>query len=120
MIGENGETNLEVHANPFHHNRPVEIHQVHIRPADFFTSNPALDVPSTKNETSVLVSGSSCCDDKSKKATTQQEEPVSHMQGSGPDVKPKDIGSGNGNGSGGKEKKRLTTLLSGVFGSKKD
>ncbi|KAK8000722.1 copper amine oxidase [Apiospora arundinis] len=99
---------------------PVEIHQVHIRPADFFTSNPALDVPSTKNETSVLVSGSSCCDDKSKKATTQQEEPVSHMQGSGPDVKPKDIGSGNGNGSGGKEKKRLTTLLSGVFGSKKD
>ncbi|KAL7621010.1 hypothetical protein AAE478_008322 [Parahypoxylon ruwenzoriense] len=39
---------------------PVEIHQLHLRPADFFTSNPALDVPSTRNESSVLVS---CCDD---------------------------------------------------------
>lgn len=91
------------------------MHQVHIRPADFFTSNPALDVPSTKNETSVLVSGaSSCCDAKDKKATAQQEDPVSHMQGSGPDVKPKDIGSGGKD----REKKRLTTLLSGVFGKK--
>ncbi|KAK8043374.1 hypothetical protein PG993_005804 [Apiospora rasikravindrae] len=97
---------------------PVEIHQVHIRPADFFTSNPALDVPSTKNETSVLVSSSSpCCDAKEQKKTTdsQQEDPVSHMQGSGPDVKPKDIGSGSKDG---KDKKRFTTLLSGVFGKK--
>ena len=35
--------------------RPVEIHQLHIRPSDFFTANPALDVPSTKNQASVLV-----------------------------------------------------------------
>ncbi|KAK7962889.1 uncharacterized protein PG986_003714 [Apiospora aurea] len=98
---------------------PVEIHQVHIRPADFFTSNPALDVPSTKNETSVLVpsSPSPCCEAKEQKETTasQQENPVSHMQGSGPDVKPKDIGSGSKDG---KDKKRFTTLLSGVFGKK--
>ncbi|KAK7915132.1 hypothetical protein PG985_012835 [Apiospora marii] len=94
---------------------PVEVHQVHIRPADFFTSNPALDVPSTKNETSVLVSGSSsCCDAKDKKATAQQEDPVSHMQGSGPDVKPKDVGSGGKE----KDKKRFSSLLSGVFGKK--
>ncbi|KAK8123067.1 Primary-amine oxidase [Apiospora sp. TS-2023a] len=94
---------------------PVEVHQVHIRPADFFTSNPALDIPSTKNETSVLVSGSSsCCDTRDKKADTQQEDPVSHMQGSGPDVKPKDIGSGGKD----KDKKRFTSILSGVFGKK--
>ncbi|KAK8131901.1 hypothetical protein PG999_000074 [Apiospora kogelbergensis] len=101
---------------------PVEVHQIHIRPADFFTSNPALDVPSTKNDASVLVSSSApCCDGKGEKPTAQ-EEPASHKQGAGPDMKPKDIGSGssNGSGSGGKDKKRLTTLLSGVFGSKKD
>jgi primary-amine oxidase len=35
---------------------PIETHQMHIRPADFFTANPALDVPSTtKNQASVLV-----------------------------------------------------------------
>lgn len=29
--------------------RPVEIHQVQLRPADFFTANPAIDVPSNRN-----------------------------------------------------------------------
>ncbi len=38
--------------------RPVEIHQMHLRPADFFTANPALDVPTKKNDSSVLVA---CC-----------------------------------------------------------
>ncbi|KAF4124381.1 primary-amine oxidase [Geosmithia morbida] len=37
---------------------PVEVHQVHLRPADFFTSNPALDVPSDRNQASVRVG---CC-----------------------------------------------------------
>lgn len=37
---------------------PVEIHQMMLKPVDFFTSNPAIDVPSSKNEASVLVG---CC-----------------------------------------------------------
>ncbi len=49
--------------------RPVEIHQLAIRPSDFFTENPAIDVPSNRNEASVLTNGaingdtngSSCC-----------------------------------------------------------
>ncbi|KIV77238.1 hypothetical protein PV11_09053 [Exophiala sideris] len=36
---------------------PVEIHQLNIKPADFFTENPAIDVPSNKNEASVLTNG---------------------------------------------------------------
>ncbi|EAU36792.1 copper amine oxidase 1 [Aspergillus terreus NIH2624] len=41
---------------------PVEIFQLMIRPADFFTENPALDVPSSKNGASVVVGKSSeCC-----------------------------------------------------------
>ena len=34
------------------HCRPVEIHTIQLKPADFFTRNPAIDVPSTKNVTS--------------------------------------------------------------------
>lgn len=72
--------------------RPVEMQQIHIRPADFFTSSPALDVPSAKNKASVLLS---CCgnkgeaDGKTQVAHTQtpvQEEATSHLQGSGPDI----------------------------------
>ncbi|RVX71422.1 Copper amine oxidase 1 [Exophiala mesophila] len=36
---------------------PVEIHQIHIKPADFFSENPAIDVPSNKNLASVLTEG---------------------------------------------------------------
>jgi primary-amine oxidase len=65
--------------------RPVEIHQVHLRPADFFTANPAIDVPGTKNTASVLVPGSkSCCENGDV-----QQTPVSHLQGTGPDFDPK-------------------------------
>ena len=62
-----------------------------LRPADFFTSNPALDVPSKRNEASVLVQ---CCDGRSTDAgnsgrTAEQHEggksvqanPLSHLQG---------------------------------------
>lgn len=40
---------------------PVEIFQVHYRPSDFFEANPAIDVPSTKNQASVLAE-KKCCD----------------------------------------------------------
>ncbi|CAO2649268.1 Nn.00g066530.m01.CDS01 [Neocucurbitaria sp. VM-36] len=39
---------------------PVEIYQVHFKPSDFFERNPAIDVPSSKNDASVLV-GKECC-----------------------------------------------------------
>lgn len=68
--------------------RPVEIHQVHLRPADFFTANPAIDVPSTKNGASVLVNGAAkaCCDGKTNgenpsASGSVQHEAVSHFQG---------------------------------------
>lgn len=34
---------------------PVEIHQINLRPADFFEANPSIDVPSNKNLESRLV-----------------------------------------------------------------
>ena len=37
--------------------RPVEIHQLHIKPVDFFEGNPAIDVPSNGNKASVLTNG---------------------------------------------------------------
>lgn len=37
--------------------RPVEIHQINLRPADFFSENPSIDVPSSKNQASVLTNG---------------------------------------------------------------
>lgn len=40
---------------------PVEMIQVHITPSDFFTGNPALDVPSSADTGSKLTEGSSCC-----------------------------------------------------------
>ncbi|KAH7359412.1 copper amine oxidase [Plectosphaerella cucumerina] len=38
---------------------PVEIMELHISPVDFFTENPAIDVPSSKNNESKLTNG--CC-----------------------------------------------------------
>lgn len=54
-------------SSPFHrigvfetdNRRPVEIHQLKLKPADFFTSNPALDMPTDRNNASVLVG---CCE----------------------------------------------------------
>jgi primary-amine oxidase len=70
--------------------RPVEIHQMHLKPADFFEQNPALDVPALKNPTSVLAD---CCSSRSSPhrgnegsngtAGIMQCKPMSHMQGSG-------------------------------------
>lgn len=40
---------------------PVEIHELKLRPADFCAENPAIDLPTRRNETSVLANGTSCC-----------------------------------------------------------
>lgn len=67
---------------------PIEIHQVHIKPSDFFTGNPALDVPGGKNKTSLLVHVESefktCCE-----SGDVQKAPDSHLQGAGPDMNPR-------------------------------
>ncbi|KAI1101276.1 copper amine oxidase 1 [Jackrogersella minutella] len=112
---------------------PVEIHQTHLRPADFFTSNPALDIPSTRNESSVLVpcynekvsgngvngtnQSSTCCSSAPSLRTdsTVQRNPVAHLQGTGPDVNPKDIPVKSP-----KEKRRLSATLSNLLNWKKD
>ncbi|KAI1380038.1 copper amine oxidase 1 [Hypoxylon crocopeplum] len=111
---------------------PVEIHQFHLRPADFFTSNPALDIPSTRNETSVLIP---CCDDKVdgggssgtqlsstccsstslRTDSTVQRNPIAHLQGTGPDIDPKAIPV-----PAAKEKRRLSATLSNLFSWKKE
>ena len=79
--------------------RPVEIHQMHLHPADFFDANPALDVPSTANKASVLVP---CCEQSSVGngvASTNGAEssvlsnPMSHLQGAGPDIDPEVAGA---------------------------
>jgi primary-amine oxidase len=43
--------------------RPVEIHELEIKPADFFSANPSIDVPSNKNLTSKLAD-EGCCKEK--------------------------------------------------------
>ena len=53
-----------------HYSRPVEIMQLHITPSDFFTKNPAIDVPSYRDLTSKQVvdgvNGSNgCCKQES-------------------------------------------------------
>jgi primary-amine oxidase len=78
---------------------------LNIRPADFFTSNPALDVPGKKNETSVLVP---CCANEdtasssglktdetgeSDREDSVQIDPVTHLQGNGPELDPKRVGA---------------------------
>jgi primary-amine oxidase len=66
----------------------VEIHHLNIRPADFFTSNPALDVPAVKDKSSVIVA---CCGGEEKKRSdvpdaSVQQDAVAHRQGPGPDL----------------------------------
>lgn len=46
--------------------RPVEIHELHIKPADFFAANPSIDVPSTRNLSSQLAPEKACCETKLK------------------------------------------------------
>jgi primary-amine oxidase len=72
--------------------RPVEVHQMHLRPADFFTFNPALDVPSTRNKASVLVP---CCGNGQ---ATEQEKPLTHLQGNGKEIDAEAAGASVTNG----------------------
>ncbi|KAL7925794.1 copper amine oxidase [Trichoderma austrokoningii] len=73
---------------------PVEIFQIHIRPTDFFTANPALDVPGTRNNASVLLGGSCCTSSGDKNiAAMAQSNPVTHLQGSAPGVAAKEAGA---------------------------
>ena len=62
---------------------PVEKHELHIRPSDFFARNPAIDVPSKANLASVQVNGNgeSCCGNGGHGEV--QETPTSHWQGTG-------------------------------------
>ncbi|KAI0403132.1 copper amine oxidase [Xylaria palmicola] len=108
---------------------PVEIHQFHIRPADFFTSNPALDMPTRRNETSVLVS---CCGDNNSntsqgslgtgtgtdtdtnKSGSVQANPLTHLQGTAAaDIEPKELARTSGD-------KRLSGTFSKIFSWKKE
>ena len=69
---------------------PVEIHQLELKPADFFERNPALDVPGSKNVSSVEVgrdANGSCCQANGTNGTNGhsngdvQAAPTSHLQG---------------------------------------
>lgn len=40
---------------------PVEIHELKLRPGDFWTENPGIDLPTNRNEASRLANGDSCC-----------------------------------------------------------
>lgn len=97
----------------------MEIHQFHIRPADFFTSNPALDMPGGKNKTSVLVS---CCGQGDKphtngeKSGSTQASPLAHQQGTAEDIDPKKLQ----NGTTSTENKRKSTTFSKIFAWKKE
>ena len=67
---------------------PMEKLELHLRPADFFTFNPALDVPGMKNTSSVevgrgQVDGQTCCEEKEEEDRDVQEAPTSHGQGMG-------------------------------------
>lgn len=92
---------------------------MHLKPTDFFTQNPALDVPSKPNKTSVLVS--SCCGngkngDAAGKATVQ-EEALSHLQG-GSDIDAQKAGANvdvNDKEDDPKLVKRLSRSLTGLF-----
>lgn len=48
---------------------PCEVHQIHLRPSDFFEGNPSIDVPSNKNIASQEVyknNSTSCCSEQGK------------------------------------------------------
>lgn len=60
---------------------PVEIHQINLRPADFFEANPSIDVPSAKNDASrLVVNGTAqqngCCNGDSDAGVETQQNPT--------------------------------------------
>lgn len=87
--------------------RPSETHQIHLRPADFFTSNPGLDVPSDRNEASVRVA---CCG-------TGADRAPEAARGASSDAGTKGAAGGKEGGNGGN---RLSQSLAGLLGLKRD
>lgn len=95
---------------------------MHLRPADFFTSNPALDVPSKRNNASVLVP---CCGGSGGEKpagdggeASVQNDPVSHLQGA-KDVDAEDLGTETrGKQEEAKLGRRLSKAFSGLMRSK--
>ena len=75
------------------------MYQIHLRPTDFFDANPALDVPSAANKTSVLVP---CC--------STQNDPLAHRQGDNVGVDAKQAGA-----SVDKGERRLSKVITGLF-----
>ncbi|GKT62759.1 copper amine oxidase [Colletotrichum tofieldiae] len=75
---------------------PVEIHHMNIRPADFFTANPALDMPSNRNKASIIIP---CCgqqnglDDGTDNTQGVQKAALTHLQGPGPDIPARETGA---------------------------
>lgn len=109
---------------------------MHLKPADFFTTNPALDVPSTRNQASMLVP---CCgqkpgdqpqDDSSglkqdgkpgqphePGSKSAQGEPFSHLQSGASDMGAKQAGAHVDNdGDKGDLKRRLSKVAQRFFG----
>ena len=91
---------------------------MHLRPADFFTRNPALDVPSKRNGASVLVP---CCGksggagNATDEKATVQDSPVTHLQGAD-DVQAKDFGAeAEAKQEDDKSGRRLSKVLSGLM-----
>lgn len=57
---------------------PVEISQVSILPSDFFTCNPSIDVPGSKNMTSKLAD---CCQSNGAPVTNGHVNGVNGVNG---------------------------------------
>ena len=109
---------------------------MHLKPADFFTTNPALDVPSTRNQASVLVP---CCGqnpgDQAQDSPpglkhdvkpgqpnepgskSAQGEPFSHLQSGASDMDAKQAGAHVENDEDkGDLKRRLSKVAQRFFG----
>ncbi|EHK18968.1 uncharacterized protein TRIVIDRAFT_80736 [Trichoderma virens Gv29-8] len=95
---------------------PVETFQIHIKPTDFFNANPAIDVPSTRNNASVLLGGSCCTTSGDKNNCTVQNDPATHLQGGGPSIDAKEAGANVDE----KLSKRLSKTFNGLFGKKEE
>jgi primary-amine oxidase len=75
-----------------------------------------MDVPSTRNDTSVLLGGSCCTTSGDRNKAAVQNDPVTHLQGSGAAVSAKEAGANVDEKLG----KRLSKTFTGLFGSKKE
>lgn len=75
-----------------------------------------MDVPSTRNDASVLLGGSCCTTSSDKNKSGVQNNPLTHQQGSGATIDAKTAGANVDE----KLSKRLSKTFNGLFGSKKE